>query len=159
MATSSCRLLIPGSSTDLHVQLLWCHGAGTRSGVGALDFPGHRFSLRNGVDHLVWTTLPCIPILSGLSVVLPLPSLLIPPSLCVGTPSEYLGATPPLTLMAVTPSRAWIAKRLGWSKVMSALSPLPLPWLECQDRASDLFIELPGRWWSVKLNQDRCRDH
>ena len=35
--------------------------------------------------------------------------------------------------MAVTPSRAWIAMRLRWSKVMSALSPLPLLWLEHQD--------------------------
>ena len=61
--------------------------------------------------------------------------------------------------MAVTPSRAWIAKRLGWSKVMLALSPLPLLWSEHWDRALDLPMELPGWWWSVKLNWDRCRDH
>ena len=63
------------------------------------------------------------------------------------------------TPTAVTPSRARIAKRLGQSRVMSALPLLPLPWLEHRDRASDLPMELPGRWWSVKLNRDRCRDH
>ena len=63
------------------------------------------------------------------------------------------------TPMAVTPSRAQIAKRLGQSKVMLALSPLLLPWLEHQDRASDLPMELLGQWWSVKSNWDRCRDH
>ena len=61
--------------------------------------------------------------------------------------------------MAVTLLRAWIAKRLSQSKVMLALSLLLLPWLECQDRALDLPMELPGRWWSVKSNRDRCRDH
>ena len=61
--------------------------------------------------------------------------------------------------MAVTPSRAWIAKRLRWSKVMSGLSPLPLLWLECRDSVLDLPMELPGWWWSVKSNRDRCRDH
>ena len=96
MATSSCGLLILGSSTDLHVQLLWCCGTGTRSGVGAPDFLERRSSLGNGVDHLIRTTLPCVPILSGLSVALPLPLLPIPPSLSVETPSEYLGATLPL---------------------------------------------------------------
>ena len=96
MATSSCGLLIPGSSTNLRVRLLWCHGVGTQSGVGAPDFPEHKSSLGNGVDHLVQTTLPRILILSGLSVILPLPLLPIPPSLHVGTPSKYLGATPPL---------------------------------------------------------------
>ena len=97
VATSSCGLLIPGSSTDLHVQLLWCHGVGMQSGIGLLDFWEHRSSLRSGVDHLIRTTLPHTLILSGLSVVLPLPLLLTPPFLHVGTPSEYLGATlPPL---------------------------------------------------------------
>ena len=60
--------------------------------------------------------------------------------------------------MAVTPSRAWIVKRLRQSKVMSALSLLPLPWSEHQDSMSDLPMELLGWWWSVKLNWDRCRD-
>ena len=63
------------------------------------------------------------------------------------------------TPSAVTPSRAQIAKRPRRSKVMSVLSPLPLLWSEHRDRASDLPMELPGRWWSVKLNQNRCRDH
>ena len=61
--------------------------------------------------------------------------------------------------MAVTPSRAWIAKRLRQSKVMLALSPLPLPWSVCWDRVSELPMELLGQWWGVKSNQDRCRDH
>ena len=68
-------------------------------------------------------------------------------------------SNPASTPMAVTPSRARIVKRLGQSKVMSALSLLLLPWSECQDRASDLPMELLGRWWSVKSNRDRCRDH
>ena len=95
-ATSSCGLLIPGSSTNLCVQLLWCHGVGIQSGIGAPEFQEHRSSLGSGVDHLVWTTLPHAPILSGLSVVLPLPLLPTPPSLHVRTPSEYLGETLPL---------------------------------------------------------------
>ena len=86
-ATSSCRLLTPGSSTDLHVQLLWCRGVGIQSGVGVPDFWEHRSSLGSGVDHLIQTTLPHAPILSGLSVVLPLPLLLTPPFLHVGTPN------------------------------------------------------------------------
>ena len=95
-ATNSCGLPIPGSSTDLHDWLLWCCGVETRSGVGAPDFPERRSSLGSGVDHLVWTTPLYTPILSGLSVVLPLPLPLTPLSPQVRTPSEYLRATPPL---------------------------------------------------------------
>ena len=61
--------------------------------------------------------------------------------------------------MAVTPLRAWIAKRSRWSKVMSALSLLLLLWSGHQVRASDLPIELLGWWWSMKSNWDRCREH
>ena len=89
VATSSCRLLIPGSSTNLHVWLLWCHGVGTQSSVGAPDFLEHRSSLRSGVDHLIQTTLLCVLILSGLSIVLPLPLLPTPPSLCVKTVGPF----------------------------------------------------------------------
>ena len=95
-ATSSCGLLTPGSSTDLCVQLLWCRGVGIQSGIGVPDFWECRSSLGSGVDHPIQTTLPHAPILSGLSIVLPLPLLLTPPFLRVGTPSEYLGVTPPL---------------------------------------------------------------
>ena len=95
-ATSSCRLLTPGSSTNLHVQLLWCHGVGIQSGIGVLEFQERRSSLGSGVDHLIRTTLLHTPILSGLSIVLPLPLLLTPPFLCVRTPSKYLDVTPPL---------------------------------------------------------------
>ena len=96
VATSSSGLLIQGSSTDPHVWLLWCHGVGTQYGIGGLDFPEHRSSLRSGVDHLVRTTPPHVLTSSGLSAVLPLPLLPTPPSLHVGTPSEYLRATLPL---------------------------------------------------------------
>ena len=96
VATSSCGLPIPGSSTNLRVWLLWCCGVGTQSGVRAPDFPECRSFLRNGVDHLIWTTLLRIPILSGLSVVLPLPLLPTPPSLHVRTLSECLGVIAPL---------------------------------------------------------------
>ena len=124
MANSSCRLLIPGSSTDPCIQLLWCHGVGTRSGIGALDFLEHRSSLRSGVDHLVQTTPLHVSILSGPSVVLPLPLLPTPPLWQNSLQISWSNTTS--TPTGVTPSRARITKRLGWSKAMSALSLLPV---------------------------------
>ena len=94
MATSSFRLLIQGSSTNLHVWLLWYHDVGTQFSVGAPNFLKHRFSLRSRGDCLVWTTPQHVPTFSGLSIVIPLPLLPTPPSLHVGTLSRYLGVVP-----------------------------------------------------------------
>ena len=76
--------------SHMHVLLLRCHGVGTQCNVRGLDFLGHKSSLRSGVDHPIPTIPLHVPTSSGPSAALPLPLPPTPPSLCVGTLSEYL---------------------------------------------------------------------